>query len=127
MNRVIQAHEPLFPGYLFCRFDPNRRLEVLQTSTVIDVLRVGRVPAPLCEEEVEALLQAESANLHREPCSYFRAGEPVSIVGGPLRGVSGRVADICDKTKLILDVSLLQRSVSVEIIPEWVWAASDVA
>ena len=38
---------PLFPGYVFCRFDIAARYSVLETSGVIDVVRVGAEPAAI--------------------------------------------------------------------------------
>ncbi|HYO83665.1 MAG TPA: transcription termination/antitermination NusG family protein [Bryobacteraceae bacterium] len=47
--------EPLFPGYLFCRFDPVRRTPVVMTPGVVRVLGFGTTPAPLSESEIEAV------------------------------------------------------------------------
>lgn len=112
---------PLFPGYLFCRFDPMQRLPVLQTPSIVDILRIGNVPAPVPDAEVEALIRAQKANLERSVCSYFRPGQAIQIIEGPLAGVSGRVSDVTHPTQLIVDVSLLSRSISVAINPAWAW------
>ena len=46
-DRVKQVEKPLFPGYVFCRFPPEKMLPVLQAPAVIDVVRIGRKPAPV--------------------------------------------------------------------------------
>jgi transcription termination/antitermination protein NusG len=43
---------PLFPGYVFCRFDVGRRQTVVTTPGVVSIVGVGRVPMPVSEEEV---------------------------------------------------------------------------
>src|SRR5665213_4188560 len=43
---------PLFPGYVFCRFDTNRRSAIMATSGVIDVVRMGSQPAAIDGAEI---------------------------------------------------------------------------
>src|SRR5688572_17817350 len=44
---------PLFPGYLFCRFDPAKRFVVLETPGVIDIVGIGRKPAAIDARIIE--------------------------------------------------------------------------
>lgn len=125
-DRIQETCDPIFPGYLFCRFDPNRRLPVVQTPTVIDVLRVGRQPSAIPDFEVEALMRAQDAGLRRTARSYFYSGQPVEIVSGPLRGVTGRVVSADQLSQLIVNVSLLHRSVVVTVDPAWVWPTTSL-
>jgi transcription antitermination factor NusG len=37
----------LFPGYLFCRFDVNRRLPILTIPGVVHIVGFGNVPVPV--------------------------------------------------------------------------------
>ena len=41
-----ELQSPLFPGYLFCRFNVCDRLPVLITPGVISVVGTGRMPIP---------------------------------------------------------------------------------
>jgi transcription antitermination factor NusG len=55
---------PLFLGYLFARCDPTRDLRrLLEIEGVADVLRPRGVPAPIADEVIEAIRQAELAGL----------------------------------------------------------------
>ncbi len=38
-DRMKEVEVPLFPGYLFCRMDPQNRLPVLMTPGVIQIVR----------------------------------------------------------------------------------------
>src|SRR6266852_9948291 len=53
-NRSTEVEAPLFPGYLFCRFNVFDRLPVLITPGVISVVGRGRIPIPVEESELEA-------------------------------------------------------------------------
>src|SRR5437016_11411375 len=46
-DRVKRVDMPLFPGYVFCRFDPQRRLPILITPGVVSVVGIGKAPAPI--------------------------------------------------------------------------------
>src|SRR6266571_710220 len=50
-DRIRRMESALFPGYLFCRFDPEHRLRVLTTPGVYDVVRLGDSPSPVDESE----------------------------------------------------------------------------
>src|SRR6266850_680287 len=54
-NRLKEIQLPLFPGYLFSRFDPQWRLPILTTPGVICVVGAGRVPIPVGDAEITAL------------------------------------------------------------------------
>src|SRR5262249_15509175 len=46
---------PLFPGYLFCRMNPNYRLPVLKAPGVIHIVGAGKTPIPIDDVEIDAL------------------------------------------------------------------------
>src|SRR3989442_10827151 len=43
-DRIKELELPLFPGYVFCRFNPLVRLPILMTPGVIQVVGVGKSP-----------------------------------------------------------------------------------
>src|SRR2546421_10414546 len=43
-DRIKQLELPLFPGYVFCRFDLNKRLPILVTPAVLLIVGAGRLP-----------------------------------------------------------------------------------
>src|ERR1700694_4731788 len=50
-DRVKEVVVPLFPGYLFCRFDPQKRLPILKTPSVIQIVGCNRSPVPVRDSE----------------------------------------------------------------------------
>src|SRR5512133_1243298 len=61
---------PLFPGYLFCRFDQHARLPILTTPGVLHVVGSGRVPIPISETEVEDVRRVVNSGFEAEPWPY---------------------------------------------------------
>lgn len=114
-DRIKEVDSPLFPGYLFCRFDPQNRLPILTTPGVIQIVGYSRAPVPIDEAEIHAIQRLVGSGLPNEPLAYLAVGDRVRIESGPLRGLKGILAKIKGDRRLILSVTLLQRSVSVEI------------
>ena len=111
---------PLFPGYLFCQFNPVVRLPILTTPGVLQVIGIGRIPIPIEAEELSAIRRLISSTLDLGPCGYLKTGQKVYIQDGPLQGISGILVAVKSSVRLVLSVTLLQRSVSVEIERDWV-------
>jgi transcription antitermination factor NusG len=114
-DRTKEAETPLFPGYLFCRFDPQNRLPILKTPGVIQLVGYGRQPIPVEETEIEAIQALVASGLPSQPWPYLEVGEKVCIESGPLSGRQGVVLEFKGSKRLILSIALLQRSVAVEI------------
>jgi transcription antitermination factor NusG len=114
-DRVKSVTVPLFPGYTFCRFDFNRRLSVLTTPGVQFVVGVKRTPLPVDEEEILTLQRSLSSGQPLQPWPYINVGQTVEIEQGPLEGLSGIVVRVKNVDRLIVSVSLLMRSVAVEL------------
>jgi transcription antitermination factor NusG len=120
-DRVKRVERALFAGYVFCRADAEIVAKVVTAPGVIRVVGDGRQPLPVAAAEIAALRQVIDAGLRTEPSEYLRAGQRVLIQGGPLRGTEGTVVRMHNGHRLIISVSVLQRSVAVEIDPAWVW------
>lgn len=106
---------PLFPGYIFCRFDPNHRLPVLQTPGVLGVVSAGKQLLEIDADEIAAIRHAVRSNRAVTPVPYLAVGEKVLIRTGPFKGLEGIVERHKAKYRLLLSVSMLHRSVSVEL------------
>lgn len=118
-DRVKMVELPLFPGYVFCRFDPAVRLPILKIPSVNQIVGVGKTPQAIEESEIQSLQTVCKAHANVIPCPYLKAGARVTLQHGPLKGVEGILVEATD-TRLILSVTLLQRSVSVEVDREWI-------
>jgi transcription antitermination factor NusG len=114
-DRTKKVDTPLFPGYLFCRFDPQYRLPILKTPGVIQIVGSRKQPIPVEENEIEAIQAAAGSGTPCQPYPYLQVGETVQIESGPLRGLEGILVEVRGNRHLILSVTLLQRSVAVKV------------
>jgi len=119
-DRVKELQLPLFPGYLFCRLDLMRRLPILMTPGVLHFVGTGKAIFPIDDHEIEALQSVAASRLGVEPWPFLRIGQRVRIEHGPLAGLQGILLSLKKPYRLILSVTLLQRSVAVEIAHDWV-------
>ena len=106
---------PLFPGYVCCRFEVHSRLPILMTPGVIQVLGAGNIPIPLSDIEINSLRTAIQARLPIQPFVFVNAGQKVRINRGVLAGIEGIVLKSKPSLRLVLSITLLQRSVLLEI------------
>jgi len=106
---------PLFPGYVFCQFDVHKRLPVLVTPGVLSVVGRGRIPVPVEDSEIDAIQRVISSGLRAEPWPYLEVGQQVRIEDGALSGLEGILTSFRGSRRIVVSVSLLCRSVALEI------------
>jgi transcriptional antiterminator NusG len=123
-DRIKTVEMPLFAGYVFCRFDVQHRLPILTIPGVLHVVSIGKTPHPIDEGEIESIRVLVTSGLQVEPWPYQHIGKRVQIVAGPLAGASGILQSVKNQNRLVVSVSLLQRSVSVELSESSLWPTS---
>ncbi|MBY0502415.1 MAG: UpxY family transcription antiterminator [Bryobacteraceae bacterium] len=114
-DRIKRVETALLPGYVFCRFDGERRLPVLTTPGVREIVGFGRAAAPVSDDELSALRRVIESGLRLEACEYLERGDRVEVTGGPLEGVRGLLLEVKGQWRVVVSVELLQRSVAVEM------------
>lgn len=119
-QRWHDVEAPLFPSYVFCRFNRQNWVPIINTPGVVDVIRNGKMLMPVEPTEIRALRVAQQANLAMEPSPYLPIGSEFRINAGPLAGLTGLLVEVKQRKRLVLSVTLLQRSVLAEIDREWV-------
>ncbi len=119
-DRWKELQLPLFPGYIFCRFDPNEPSTVVTTPGIISIVRRGATYARVRTEEIQLLQRAISASLDVESSDQCLSGTRVIIVAGPLSGITGTVVMHRSSLRLILSLTLLKRVVLAELDSEWI-------
>jgi transcription termination/antitermination protein NusG len=105
---------PLFPGYMFCRFDGQNRLPILLVPGVLSIVEIAS-PAAVSDEEILSLQKVAASGLNYGPWPFDQAHHDIVVERGPLAGLKGKVLRIKSDLRLVLSVQLLQRSVCVEI------------
>jgi transcription antitermination factor NusG len=114
-DRIKEVQTPLFPGYLFCRFDPLNRLPILKTPGVFRIVGYNRQPTPVDETEIHSIQTLIASGIPNQPWPFLHVGDRVQIESGPLRGAQGILTEFKGKHRLVVSITLLQRAVAVEI------------
>jgi transcription antitermination factor NusG len=118
--RPRSVESPVFPGYVFCYFDVNRRLPILTVPGVVGIVGRGKVPEPVQDEEMQYIRTLAASDVPRKPSVYIAEGDHIRVTGGPLAGVEGVLLREKDSDYLVISVTLLQRSLKVEMEREWI-------
>ncbi len=119
-DRIKKVKSALFPGYLFCGFTLEQRVQLLQCEGVESIVCFGNVPARIPDCEIDAIIRVVESGQSSEPWPYLQTGDQVTVQVGSLKGVSGYLLQTKGSDRLLLSISLLQRSISVEIDRSWV-------
>jgi transcription antitermination factor NusG len=119
-DRTKEIQQALFPGYLFSRFAYEDRQLVVAAPGVLQVVGSGKVAIPVPDSEIEALQVAMRSEVASEPWPYLRAGERVKVNCGRLSGLEGILINFKGNHRVVLSVTLLQRSLALEVDLSWV-------
>jgi transcription antitermination factor NusG len=114
-DRIKVVDAPLFPGYMFCRVNIEDRMPILTAPGVIRIVGYNRVPVAVEEAEIKSLQALVTSGLPHQPWPFLKIGEQFQIESGPLQGLKGILVEVRGAHRLVLSVTLLQRSVAVEI------------
>ncbi len=119
-DRQKEVELPVFPGYLFCRFSLPEKYPVISAPGVMHIVGCGGQPVPVSEAELDAVQRLVKSGFPLLPSSCLNPGQEVYIQAGPLKGVEGTLVSAKSGYRLVVSVTLLQRSVSVEVDSHWV-------
>ena len=114
-DRKKQIDVPLFPGYVFARFEAGERLSVLKCSGVVSIVSFDGEPAPVPDHEIEGIRTLVESTLPYDPCPTIKTGTLVEVSHGPLKGVVGRLTRKGSQSRLVLSVDLIGQAVSVQV------------
>ncbi len=114
-DRRVTLDLPLFPGYVFVRLALRDRLRVVQIPSVVRLVGFNGHPAPLPDDEMEALRNGLARGLRVEPHLYLTVGRRVRIVSGPLKGIEGMLVRKKGALRLILSINAIMCAAAVEV------------
>lgn len=114
-DRRVRLELPLFPGYLFVRLALSERLQVLRTPSVVRIVEFGGKAVALPDTEIETLRRGLTRELGVEPYPYLKVGRRVRVTTGPLQGFEGILIRKKNRSRFVISLDLIMRSVAVEI------------
>jgi transcription termination/antitermination protein NusG len=115
VDRIAEVDVPLFPGYVFCLFDSNKRLPILMTPGIVGVVGPGNRPEPVDDTEIASIRTLALSGRPVQPWPFLRSGQRIRLQAGPLMGTEGIFLRVKDEDHLVVSITLLQRAVSVVI------------
>jgi transcription antitermination factor NusG len=118
-DRRAQVEFPLFPSYVFARFDVLEAGDVLRIPGVAGLVSSNGRPAPIDDAELdnvrEFTARLRDGVVTAEPCPYFAAGSDVEVTAGPLMGLRGRVTGHRGRTRVVIGLAAIGQGMAVEI------------
>jgi transcription antitermination factor NusG len=106
---------PLFPCYLFVRTDLSRKIDILRTAGVFQLVESGGCACPIPECDIEAIKRVVHSPAQIAPHPFLRNGERVRVRHGPLEGVEGILTRFKNQHRVVMTVEPLQKAFAVEI------------
>ena len=80
----------------------------------------GSDPMPIADREIEGIQAVLRSGLAAEPCPFLREGERVRVNCGSLEGLEGVLVKKKSTWRMVVSITMLQRSVAVEIDRDWI-------
>ncbi len=114
-GKLEEVQLPLLAGYVFCDFDAACRLPILTTPGVVNIVGIGRSPVAIEPKELADLKYVINSRLPVEAIPYLAPNCRVLVVDGPLRGLEGTLLTEKNVFRLVVSITILQRSVAVEL------------
>lgn len=109
---------PLFPRYLFCRFDAGASYRAVRYAPdVLDIVHVGQAPVVVDDALIFSLRQWAGDALDESAIlPTLRPGSRVEITDGPLRGLTAIIAHAQDgEDRVAILLTLLQHGTRMTI------------
>jgi len=78
------------------------------------------MPAPIDDNEIAAIQRIVRSGLNAEGWPFLSTGQRVCVEYGPLAGLDGLFVEVRKQHRIVVSVTLLRRSVAVEIERDWV-------
>jgi transcription antitermination factor NusG len=117
-DRKVTIAAPLFPGYVFTRIRSSERARVLGTPSIVRILSFNGIPAPISDDEIDAIRLCVDRGATLEKHSFLKVGERVRVVAGSFEGLEGIVIRQKNGCKLVISIDLIHRSVALEVNAE---------
>jgi transcriptional antiterminator RfaH len=103
----ILDSKPMFPRYIFTRFDREKDNwgVIRSTRGCIDLLKNGFIPAHVPQHAMDAIMAYRPPVEPTQTQTQFAAGDTVRITTGPLAGLEGLfVADRQKRISCLLEI-----------------------
>ena len=112
-GRKAVVEEPLFPGYVFLLGTTDQAYQADRTKRVANLIRPH--DQKQLEWELRNIRIALESSAVLDPYPRLVRGRRVEVTSGPFRGLQGVIEERGKEARLVLQVDVLGRGVSLEI------------
>jgi transcription antitermination factor NusG len=113
-DRTVIAERPLFSGYVFARFLPDARIQVISTPGIVRLL--GDDEGSLVSSaQLDKIRLGLASGLLLRPHPDVAVGTKVRILRGIFEGVEGVVTDLRQRCKVVIALAALRPCFSLEV------------
>jgi transcription antitermination factor NusG len=112
-GKSVVFQKPLFPGYVFLRFEPLQKDRVRQSDHVANLLEV--FDQETFERQLHDILAALEAKVGVRLAPAIGEGMRVRIKGGPLQGVEGWVEQRYGMSTVLLRLDFISQAAAVKL------------
>lgn len=110
---------PLFPSYVFARFDGAQMGSLLRLPGVVNIVRFNGRPAAIPDTEIENIARfarglADSGFVPPPPVE-FEPGQKVTIVSGPFAGVEAVVCELRGHHRVVVGLQSIRIGFEVNV------------
>jgi transcription antitermination factor NusG len=112
-DRMKVVDAAVFPGYVFCQFDGQKKLPVISCPGVEYIVGFADGPIPLPEEELMNIRRMIDAGASAVQC--MERGQRVRVTRGALGGVEGILVRDTTGDRLVVYIELLNQGASLYI------------
>jgi transcription antitermination factor NusG len=121
-DRSKKVPLPIFPGYVFARFNLGDVHGVLKIPGVATILRPNGYATPVREEEIESVRHmirgVERTGVVPTDVDYMEVGEEVVVVAGPFKGMQGVLLEDRGQARVVVAIAALRQAKSVVVARE---------
>jgi transcriptional antiterminator RfaH len=115
-DRIKEIESPLFPGYIFVKFEEKDRYSILNTTGIVRFVSFGGEYASMNDKQIDALAKIENLEKIVEVIDLeLFQGQNILIASGPFKGIEAKIVRHNGKGKLLLSVEMIGKGVLLEI------------
>lgn len=112
-KRLVEV--ALFPGYVFVHCAEGERSRAFGARGLVRFVTDGARAVPIPPSEIEAIREVLCGDVPFDPHPKLKPGEPVRVVSGQFRGITGKLVRRGRHLRLLLAISALGLGISVEV------------
>lgn len=113
-DRTVVLERPLFAGYVFVRFQPQERVRVISAPGVLRLLGDDQ-RSTVSAAEIDRIRDGLLSGCLLRPHPGLAVGTRVRVRRGVFAGVEGRVTEFRRQCNVILTLTAVQQSFSLEL------------